>query len=566
MALPNIVLDDRSFDQLFAFMRRQIDVKLHTDHNYSDPGIALLDLMCWIGESIIYRADRVPDAHIDKFANLILDSPEPVTIPLTLTATLDQARTDALTVKPGTRFATDFIPGSGTTPTRRFVFETLAPVTFQAPPPIEQSISVTAREYLAVSGQKLGTSNGQPDQTYALVPVHADIGLPAGVPTPVLLDFGHISQDYNPNPRVLVDDEPWELKQSLLTEDSRTELNPGARHFTVDASTGTIRFGDGLFGLIPAAGAKIVCSYQIVQGPIALRLPPTALNRLSAIPDLRNGEKIVVERGDAEGGRFFFSADTRLPEGLKRFRRPYRLITASDFEQVMRNDFNDYQDLSRPLDPAVPVEKVMRVAALMNYSAQARQPSSPGCVTLLLLVRKDRNPDAVSADPTASNVEDSDPDVVLTDPTVPNADKQSLIALRPEFKAKIERFLDQRRLITTRIFVQAPTLTLLSIRADVRVNSDRNIDDMRQIVISRIRAFLRVGAGGFDGKGWPLGGGVYRSKLYRLIEDIDGVDHVQALSLAPADGSGDVAVSPLSLPAISKDGLTISVARMSDIR
>jgi hypothetical protein len=549
MALPNIVLDDRSFDQLFAFMRRQIDVDLHTDHNYSDPGIALLDLLCWIGESIIYRADRVPDAHVDRFANLILDPPEPVTIPLTLTATLDQARTDALTIKTGTRFATDFIPGSGTTPTRRFVFETLTPVTFQAPPPTEQSISVTAREYLAVSEQALGTSDGQPDQAFALIPVHADIGLPAGVPTPVLLDFGHTSQDYNPNPRVMVDGQPWELKQSLLTEDSRIELNPEARHFTIDASTGIIRFGDGLFGLVPAAGATIVCSYQIVQGPVALRLPPTTLNRLDAIPGLGNGERIAVERGDAEGGRFFFSADTRLPEGLKRFRRPYRLITASDFEQVMRNDFNDYQDLSRPLDPTVSVEKVLRVAALMNYRAQARQQPSPGCVTLLLLVRKD-----------------GDPDVVLTDPMVPNADKQNLIALRPEFTAKIERFLDQRRLITTQIFVQAPTLTLLSIRADVRINSDRNIDDMRHIIISRIREFLRIVGGGFDGKGWPLGGGVYRSKLYRLIEDLDGVDHVEDLSLAPADGNGDVLLPTLALPAISKDGLTVSVARVNDIR
>jgi hypothetical protein len=40
MALPNITLDDRTFEQLFAFMRKQIDTVEWTDHNPSDPGIS----------------------------------------------------------------------------------------------------------------------------------------------------------------------------------------------------------------------------------------------------------------------------------------------------------------------------------------------------------------------------------------------------------------------------------------------------------------------------------------------------------------------------------------------
>ena len=44
---------------------------------FSDPGIVLLDLLCWIGEMILYRANRVPDSHVAKFADLIIDPPEP---------------------------------------------------------------------------------------------------------------------------------------------------------------------------------------------------------------------------------------------------------------------------------------------------------------------------------------------------------------------------------------------------------------------------------------------------------------------------------------------------------
>lgn len=58
-----------------------------------------------------------------------------------------------------------------------------------------------------------------------------------------------------------------------------------------------------------------------------------------------------------------------------------------------------------------------------------------------------------------------------------------------------------------------------------------------------------------------MGGSVYRSKLFRLLEDIDGVDHVDALTLSPADPNGDVVLDGLSLPAIAFGGLALSVFR-----
>jgi len=70
-----------------------------------------------------------------------------------------------------------------------------------------------------------------------------------------------------------------------------------------------------------------------------------------------------------------------------------------------------------------------------------------------------------------------------------------------------------------------------------------------------------VTRGGFDGNGWPLGGSVYRSKIFRLLEAVDGVDHVESLALSPADANGDVALGPLSLPAVALNGLAVSVVR-----
>jgi len=547
MALPTITLDDRRFDQLFAFMRKQIDTSEWVDHNFSDPGIVLLDLLCWVGETILYRADRVPDLHIAKFADWIIDPPEPVTVQLTLTATLDPTRTQDLTIPPGTRFATDFKPDPNTQRPRRYVFETIEPAIFLAPkspppPGIVQEVTVTARECLIVENETIGTSDGTANQTFPFRPVHTDLGLPLDHPAPVLLDFVRRSAAYDPNPRVTISGQPWDLQQFLLTEQSRTDpANPqSAHHFMVD-SEGLIRFGDGTFGAIPPAGAPIVCTrYQVLQGPDALVAENTLVRLLDQLP-LMPGETLTPTNGDAEGGGGVFQPQDRLRQGLERFRRPFRLVTESDFEQVMLVDFNEFQALS-----GAP-QRILRAIALMNRKPQTPQQQTTGHVTLAVL-------------PQLTNT-DLDEALTQTGANAPTMiQKQALIDLPASLGAKIERFLDKRRLITTRLHLHSPTLIPISVNATVFVARDRNIAEMTAIMEQELRRFLGVIHGGFDRKGWPLGGSVYRSKLFRLIEDVDGVDHVDTLALSPFDPNGDIPLAPLSLPALA--GLSIVVVRV----
>ena len=552
MALPSLTLDDRTFDQLFAFMRKQIDTGEWVDHNLSDPGIALLDLLCWVGEMILYRADRVPPAHVDKFGALIIDPPEPVTVPLTLTATLDAARAVDLTVPAGTRFATDFHLDPSTGRVHRFVFETIVPATFltpQNPPPpgTTQEAAVTAREFLVVANESLGISDGSPNQTFPLRPVHTDLGLPLDQPAPVLTDFVYRSATYEPNPRVTVAGQPWELRRFLLTEQSYIDpANPQpALHYMVDPD-GAIRFGDSRFGSIPPAGAAIVCTrYQLLQGPDALVAAGTLVHRLDPVAGLTGTESIAASNGGAEGGDFFFRREDRVREGLKRFRRPYRLITGSDFEEVLRIDFNEFQERAQAPD------RILRAIALMNRRPTAPAQPAPGNVTIVVL----------AARPSV------DLDEALTDPTLGDPQKQALVDPAPALVAKLRRFLDRRRLITTRVHLASPpqaslpTLVPVSITTTVVVDRERNTAEMSDVIRRRLRAFLGVIHGGFDGKGWPLGGSVYRSKLFRLLEDLDGVDHVETLTLAPGDANGDVALDPLSLPALAMNGLSVTVVR-----
>lgn len=90
MPLPTINLDDRTFDQLFADLRRRIPVYAPewTDHNESDPGIAMLQLFCWLQEMMFYRLNRVPDKMFVEFLRLVgieLTPPAPAHADLTFT-------------------------------------------------------------------------------------------------------------------------------------------------------------------------------------------------------------------------------------------------------------------------------------------------------------------------------------------------------------------------------------------------------------------------------------------------------------------------------------------------
>jgi hypothetical protein len=73
MPLPKLNLDDRSYAQLVDEARTLIPVldRRWTNHNPSDPGIMLIELLAWLVEMVIYRTNQVPDESVWKFLRLL---------------------------------------------------------------------------------------------------------------------------------------------------------------------------------------------------------------------------------------------------------------------------------------------------------------------------------------------------------------------------------------------------------------------------------------------------------------------------------------------------------------
>jgi hypothetical protein len=322
----------------------------------------------------------------------------------------------------------------------------------------------------------------------------------------------------------------------------------------VDPVRKQIRFGDGRFGARPGDDEKVVCiRYQVLQGLDAL-IAPGNLNLLTDIPDIPAADITVRNEVHAMGGTNIFPEQDRFKECLKQYRQRYRLITESDFEQALLQDFNDLQEAID--DPF----RVLQAYAMPNQAPISSSDNDyvlqqrTGRVTLLAVPQ---NPPYKrdSLRTLLRPVDDGGADLSL---------KQQALSLDDASRERLLQFLDKRRLITTHIHVRHPQLVELQISMSVTVRKECNTQAMKDLLTERLYGFLDLFEGGFERRGWRPGEPVYCSHVYRLIAETEGVDYVKSLSLSPADADKNFVVEQHQLPVLSKKpSITVERAERS---
>ena len=104
---PN--LDDRRFQDIVDETKRLIPrfTPEWTNHNLSDPGVALVELFAWVGEMVLYRVNQVPDRMYAHFLGLVGVEPFPPSVARTrLTFRLAAPATEPVVVPAGTAVST----------------------------------------------------------------------------------------------------------------------------------------------------------------------------------------------------------------------------------------------------------------------------------------------------------------------------------------------------------------------------------------------------------------------------------------------------------------------------
>ena len=82
MPLPAPELDDRKFQDIVDEAKRLIPrfCPEWTNHNVSDPGVALIELFAWMSEMVLYRVNQVPERLYVHFLNMVGIEPFPPSV------------------------------------------------------------------------------------------------------------------------------------------------------------------------------------------------------------------------------------------------------------------------------------------------------------------------------------------------------------------------------------------------------------------------------------------------------------------------------------------------------
>src|SRR4051794_30661038 len=98
-------LDDRGYDDLVRDLVARIPAHTPewTNPRPGDPGRTLIELFAWLGDALLYRANRVPERQRLAFLRLVGDGLRPAVAARGLVSLLidDKAFTKSVTLRPG---------------------------------------------------------------------------------------------------------------------------------------------------------------------------------------------------------------------------------------------------------------------------------------------------------------------------------------------------------------------------------------------------------------------------------------------------------------------------------
>ncbi|HEU4557919.1 MAG TPA: putative baseplate assembly protein [Longimicrobium sp.] len=332
------------------------------------------------------------------------------------------------------------------------------------------AVEVDGRE--TITGRVVGTSDGTPDQELPLgaQSIEADT-----LELQVEEDGGY---------------QPWNRVDDLAT------AGRDDRAYQLDSEAGTVRFGDGVRGRIPALGRRVRVARMRVGGGAAGNLPAGSLARIAGstvqpgpVPRMKVFQGLPTEGG--EDAETLEQAERRIPAV---FRHRDRAVTADDF---------------RRLAAETPGVRLGRVEVLPRFKPQQRRRDVPGVVSVMILPQKEAR--------VAPN---------------PRPDRPTLEA--------VHAWLDARRPLATELYVIGCEYIPLGLTTSISIRDGWGRDEVVQAVRDAIRAHLwPLAPGGVGGTGWPLGQPVRDRELEVVVARVPGVATVAGVNVfgRRADGT-----------------------------
>lgn len=115
----------------------------------------------------------------------------------------------------------------------------------------------------------------------------------------------------------------------------------------------------------------------------------------------------------------------------------------------------------------------------------------------------------------------------------------------------VTAYLDERRLLTTALKVEGPTVISVSVDTNVIITAKASPEAMSRVIEERLYQFLNPLAGGPGGDGWPFGRPLHVSEIFAAIQRLSGVEFVESVIISqvdPSDGKAQRVDPKLEIP------------------
>ncbi|MBE9002403.1 MULTISPECIES: baseplate J/gp47 family protein [unclassified Nostoc] len=225
-------------------------------------------------------------------------------------------------------------------------------------------------------------------------------------------------------------------------------------------------------------------------------LTEMVLYRVNQIPDDNYASFLSLLKGEEWNLPINISSQERqnilqseIQKTLLEVRKIYRAVTPADFEKLVLIDWNKSEDADNL--------KIARVKCLAQRNLESTSDNfAKGHISLV---------------------------VVPENNEINQVNKYELL-----FK-----FLDDRRLLTTRLHILEPEYVSIAIEAELVLRDGAQAEEVKKQAEKEVKIFFAPLRSGkyWQGKGWPFGRSVYLSELYKLLDELEGVDYIENLQI-----------------------------------
>jgi len=347
--------------------------------------------------------------------------------------------------------------------------------TYENPPRVAviRTNTVSATQAITFSDEVLGGSQGIPSQTFQVANVPVVVQS-----TPLRLKNSDGTTVPVQSVRLEIDEgQGFMVWQEV---DDFFSSGPNDRVFTIDRNLGLITVGSGDHGRIPVANQakptdNVVARKYRAGGGKAGNVGPNTINQIqSFVQSIDTATNFDAASGGTDE-ETLANAKLRAAQALK---SNDRAVTSEDFAY---------------LSMQAPGANVRRALALPLFHPNFPKGQIPGVVTVIVV------PDSVAPNP------------------MPNQTTLQAVCA----------YLNTHRLLTSEVYVVGPVYRKIKIDVQLIVNPGFDRAAVKNAVVSAVTTFFDPLEGGTDGTGWPFGGEIFYSDVYRTIFTTEGVARIQ---------------------------------------